>query len=205
MQQTGGGGRIAIFGVLALIGIFVAIGVAFFAFTKLRADTAASPNPAAVADVTTSPTTVVPTPNISTSTAATTPSAHHVTTAARGTNAAAAGSSSTPVTIGASHGKVARLTATVGGVYPTAPIRDRADASLDAATACLTKFPPPDSTPTFFVTVDASGLVVDVGNANGASEPRNPSLDRCMVAVFQGLHLGKPDDAGWFRVSYAFP
>ncbi|MEO8800006.1 MAG: protein kinase [Polyangiaceae bacterium] len=204
VQSGGAGGRIAIVGAVALIGLVVTIGAAYFAFTKLRPNAAASPNPPTVADVATSPTAVVPPPMSSTRTAAS-PSAalaqaHHVTTPVRGST-----SSSAPVTTGASHGKVARLTGTDAGVYSKGPVRDRADASLDAATACLTKFPPPDTTPAFFVTVNAAGLIVDVGNANGASAARNPSLDRCMEGVFTNMHLGKPDAAGWFRVSYAFP
>ncbi|MEO6576182.1 MAG: protein kinase [Polyangiaceae bacterium] len=216
VTPTGSGGRIAIVGGIVVAGLVVVIGGAYFAFTKLHADAAVSRNPPAVADVATSPGTAVPTPADSTGTTAPTPpaalaQAHHGTSAARGTNVDAAAppafvaSAGAPVAAGASHGKVARLTGIDGGVYPKAPIRDRVEASLDAATACFTKFPPPDTSPAFFVTVNAAGLVVEVGNANGASAPRNPSLDRCMQPLFTSMHLGKPDAAGFFRVSYGFP
>ncbi len=216
MPPSGSGARIAIVGAVALVGVVVVIGIAYVAFTKLHPD-AAAPGPSAVADVASSPAAAVPTPSSTGTTApiasAALAQAHHGTNAARGPNVAAAPSTSAsvassggaPVTAGAAHGKVARMMGIDAGVYSSAPVRERVDATMDATTACFAKFPPPDTSPTFFVTVNAAGTILEVGNANGASAPRNPSLDRCMQGVFASMHLGKPDAAGFFHVSYGYP
>ena len=204
--QSGSARRLGVFGVLAAVAVLCVIGVAYFAWTSLRTNAASAIAPAA-ADVATPPATAVPIAQSSSSSApAVTAQAHHATSAARVTTAAAA-PPSVPASgaTGAPRGRVARIIGTDAGVYATAPVRDRAEATLDAATACLAKFPPPDDSPSFFATVNAAGLVVEVGNANGASAPRNASLDRCMLSVFTSMHLGKPDAAGFFRVSYGYP
>lgn len=100
--------------------------------------------------------------------------------------------------------KVARFSGAHANVYPLDLLRAKVDAVIGATTSCFARFPPRDPNPSFFVTVTARGDVTAVGNENGSTEPRNPSLDQCMAGVFTSMQLGPPQKPGWFRVSYAW-